>query len=323
MKKFLSAACIVSALALASFGTACEIEVPPEVPSADLAQGGVYVAYNNGFSECTKGCDQIKKGDLILEVNGEKVSSATDVRLSKIATGEPVKLKVFKKATQSTIDVELVATPSDKLQPIKEAPPFWTVGAAELDKAPDWARKTLFGHASPSAMLVSSEGGILDGRQLLGKKRFIVFWDHGTREEQAAAADFLKVLQVAQADLQAAGVDILFTQITFPGNNRQAAMNDGQMREFQAKAGDPKQPAIPMYRFPNATEHNAAREIGLEGSTPYIQYLRAAPAIILLDENGIIRWHSEGIQPLPSDSKIPSATQYTIIQAIMFAQENL
>ncbi len=323
MKKFLSAACIASVLAFASFGTACELEVPPEVPSADLAQGGVYVAYNNKFSECTQGCDQIKKGDLILELNGEKVSSATDLRLSKIATGQPVKLKVYQKATQSAVDIDFTATASAKLAPIKEAPPLWLVGAAELDKAPDWARKTLFGHASPSVMLVGTEGGILDGRQLLGKKRFIVFWDQGTREEQAAAADFLKVLQVAQGDLAASGVDILFTQIVFPGNTRQAAMNDGQLREFHAKVGDPKQPPVPMYRFPNATEHNAAREIGLEGSTPYIQYLRAAPAIVLLDEGGIVRWHSEGIQPLPPNSDAPSPTQYTIIKAITFAKNEL
>jgi len=269
MKKFLSAVCITSVLALAGFGaTACDGDSSPRLPSADLAKGGVYVAYNNGFSECTKGCDQIKKGDLILALNGEPVGSATDLRMSKIATGEPVKLKVFKKATQTETEVEFVATPSAKLAPIKEAPPLWLVGAAELNKAPDWARKDLFGHASPSAMLVSTEGGILDGRQLLGKKRFIVFWDHGTREEQAIAADFLKVLQLAQGDLNASGVEILFTQITFPGNTRQAAMNDGQIREFQKAAGDSKQADIPAYRFPNSTEHNAARENWPRGFDP-------------------------------------------------------
>lgn len=294
------------------------VTVPSELLAPEGGRPkGAYIAYVVG---CDKGCDQLAKGDLIFKINGEDVTDIKQLRLSKVATGEPVKLTVYKQATKSSTDVEIIATPNTKLPPIPEAPPFWVVGAQELDQAPNWARKNLFAHASPSIMLVNANGGIIDGRQLLGKRRFIVFWDIATREEQAQAADFLQVLQKAQEDLKTVGFDILFTQIQFPSNTRQAPWNDGQIRDFQEKQGIQGTDKLQMYRFPNATEYNAAREVGLEGATTYIQYLRASPTIVLLDENGIIRWHSEGIQPLPADSKAASANQYTIIQAITYAK---
>jgi hypothetical protein len=325
MKRLLSALGLVSLLA----GTAASISAcdggassPPTVAvtSEELAQGGVYVAYINKSGKCSKGCDQLAKGDLILEVNGEAVSSAKDMRNSKIATGEPVKLKVYKHDSKETKEVELIAEPSDKLPPFKDAPPFWTVGAADLDKAPEWARRAHFGHVSPSTMLVSADGGILSGRDLVGKKRLIVFWDIATREEQAQAADIMGVLQKAQADLNGRGIDVMFAQIQFPSNTRQAPWNDSALRDFQSTNGIKELPPLPLYRFPNSTEYNAAKEVGMEGSTTYIQYLREPPAIVILDETGIVRWHSEGIQTPPSDSQLASVpNQYTIIQAVEFA----
>ncbi|MBL9101719.1 MAG: hypothetical protein JNL82_12225 [Myxococcales bacterium] len=303
------------------------------VTSDELKAGGVYVAYKVG---CEKGCDQIEKGDLIQAVDGQPVSSAKDLRVSRIATGNPIKLKVHKKSGQD-IEVEIVAKPNDSLPPLKEAPPFWTVGAADLDKAPDWARRTTFGHASLMCMLMSSDGGITDGRQLVGKKRLILFWDWATREEQVIATNMMKILQLAQGDLKNAGVDVMFTQIFFPGNvtgdytedgrpvPRQAPMNDTALRDWQTKYGQPGAPQLPMYRFPNATEYNAARELGLEGATTYFQYLRESPAIILLDEGGIIRWHSEGVQKAPASDPTFAGKddQYTINEAITFAMKQL
>ncbi|HEY8379564.1 MAG TPA: hypothetical protein VIK91_23890, partial [Nannocystis sp.] len=293
-----------------------------EVTSEQLKPGGVFITYVNG---CQKGCDQLERGDLVLEVNGEAVSSAKDLRVSRIATGQPVKLKVHKKSGQ-VVEVELVATPSDKLPPIKEAPPFWSVGAADLDKAPQWARRNLFGHASLMAMLVNMDGGITDGRQLLGKKRLILFWDWATREEQAQAANMLRVLQMARDDLQKAGVEIMFTHIQFPSNTRVAPMNDSGLRDWQKRNGLPDKPTLPTYRFPNATEYQPARELGLEGATTYQQYLRQPPAIVLLDEDGIIRWHSEGVQTPPAGDPLSGQgkdDQWTIIQAIEFALKEL
>lgn len=327
MKKILSALGLASLLAVTGLSlNACEVGGGDiSVPSANLEKGGVYVAYNNKY-ECT-GCDQIKKGDLILEMNGSPVSTRADLRLSKLASGEPVKLKLWRPGVKDTpaqeLEVEITAKPHSKLPPIEEGPPMFLVGASKLNAAPDWARKTLFGHASVATMLVNANGGITDGRQLYGKKHMILFWDWATREEQAQAAEMLQVLQLAQADLNAAGVDILFTHIQFPGNDRVRPMNDGQIRDFHKTHGKKELADIPLYRFPNSTEYNKARELGLEGSTTYIEYLRASPSIVLLDEGGVVRWHSEGIQTMPADAKANSPTQYTIIEAIKFAQKNL
>jgi hypothetical protein len=304
-----------------------------EVTSDALKPGGVYISYMVG---CEKGCDQLEKGDLILAVDGQPVTSSKDMRVSRIATGAPIKLKVHKKSGQD-VEVEIVAKPNDSLPPIKEAPPFWTVGAADLDKAPTWARKNLFGHASPLIMLMSAEGGVTDGRQFLGRKRLILFWDWATREEQVMSVNMMKILQLAQDDLKAAGVDVMYTQIRFPGNvtgdttedgnpvPRQAPMNDTALRDWQKKYGEPGRAFLPMYRFPNATEYNAARELGLEGASTYIQYLRESPAIVLLDENAIIRWHSEGVQKAPAGDTTYAGKddQYTIVQAIEFAKKDL
>lgn len=329
MKKF-AASLLATALSLTAFAS-CDgggggSSTPPTiaVTNAELEPGGVYIAYMNNVGKCAKGCDQLEKGDLILEINGRAVSTAKDTRNSQIATGEPVKLKVHKKSTKATAEVELVAEPTDKLPPLKEQPPFYTVGAAELAKAPEWARRTLFGHAAPATMLVNADGGILTGRDLVGKKRLLVFWDIATRDEQAAAADMMQVLQKAQADLNGAGVEIMFTQIQFPSNLRQQPWNDSSLREFQQNQGIKDLPPLALYRFPNATEYNAAKEVGLEGATTYIQYFRAPPAIIVLDENGIVRWHSEGIQKAPDGSPLAEKpNQYTIIEAIEFARTQL
>jgi hypothetical protein len=328
-------------LGFASFliGVACDGggSSPPtiEVTSEQLRPGGVFVAYVNG---CDKGCDQLERGDLVLEANGQAVSSAKDMRVSKIATGEPIKLKVHKRKTGQPAEIELVAKPLDNIPPLKEAPPFWSVGAKDLDKAPQWARRNLFAHASPQAMLVNIDGGTTDGRQLYGKKRLILFWDWASREEQAQAANMLQVLQMAQADLASVGVELMYTHITFPGNiagtsqetgrpiPRVAPMNDKDLRAWQQKFGVAGKPPIPTYRFPNATEYNAARELGLEGANSYIQYLRQSPAIVLLDEDGIVRWHSEGVQAPPAGDELAGKNkddQWTIIQAIEFAKKDL
>lgn len=327
MKSLISAVSLVSLLALAGV-SACDgaggSNAPTiEVSSDQLKGGGVYIAYMVG---CEKGCDQLEKGDLIQSVDGQPVTSSKDMRVSRIATGAPLKLQVKKKGGGEMKEVEIVAKPNDSIPPIKEAPPFWTVGAADLDKAPQWARRSLFGHASPMTMLVSAEGGITDGRQLLGKKRLMLFWDWATRDEQAQAANMMQVLQLAQDDLKAAGVDIMFIQIKFPTNgDRQLPMNDTALRDFQKKYGVAGKTFLPMYRFPNAVEYNQSRELGLEGSTTYIQYLRQPPAIVLLDEGGIVRWHSEGLQSAPAGDTTYAGKddQYTIVQAIDFAKANL
>ncbi|MBV1857436.1 MAG: hypothetical protein KUG77_03420 [Nannocystaceae bacterium] len=312
MKKLALAASLLSAFALSACDPAGAGSKIPK--NRDLKAGGVYVAYNLG---CAAGCDQISKGDLIQKVDGKAVKTAADV--GNLADNKPHKLELLSAGTMEPKSVELTASPKQNLAPIKDAPPLWLVGAETLNEAPDWARGRMFGHASPSVMLVSADGGILDGRQLYGKKRMVVYWDWGDREEEAAAIDFMQVLQVAQADLNAKNVEVMFVHLKFPGG-RKAPMNDSDLRAWQKKHGvKDNVPDVPLFRFPNATEYNSARELGMEGAFTTIENLSRSPSIVILNEDGIIVWHSDGIQDLPG-SEIKDPEQATIIPAVEFAK---
>lgn len=322
MKRILFSMGLLSTLALGacdSTNTSKGFNIPGV---DDLKGGGVYVAYNHG---CDKGCDQIEKGDLIKKVDGKEVATGDDFDKADVTNGEPHSLEVIgKDGTPKT--VEIVAKPKTDMPPLENVPPFWTSGAARLNQAPEWARRRMFGHASPSVMLVNVEGGILDGRQLFGKKRFVVYWDRGDREEQAAAVSFLQVLQKAQADLNGKDVEVMFVQVQFP-TGRQVAMNDSDLREFQKKwsveSGGQRLPPLDMYRFPNKTEFNQARELGMENAYTVFENLGEAPVIMLLDERGIVRWHSEGLQEPGAGAEVADPSQYTIIEAVKFALDKL
>jgi len=286
-----------------------------EVRHEQIAPGGLYVVYVWG---CARGCEQLAKGDLILAVDGAPVAAARDLDSDRLVSGQPLRLSVHKAATRQVVEVDFAAAPG--------RPPFWWVGAAELDRTPQWARRNLFGHASPMLALVNIDGDILDGAKLLGKKRLLLFWDHATRVEQAEAINMMQVLQKADADLQAAGVDVLFIHHRFPTNDgRQAPMNDTNLRLFQQNNSAPGGSFLPMYRMPNVIENKRVLMRGLEGATTYYEYLRQSPAIVLLDERGVIRWHSEGLAEPPSDDPVfaDKADQYTIVHALEFAKQAL
>lgn len=295
------------------------------VPEEALAPGGAYVTYTVG---CEKGCDQIGRGDLIQEIDGKKIETGTDIDAANLTDGQPHKLKVYKQATKAVQEVELVAQPNDSMPPITEAPPFWTTGAAELNEAPAWARRRLFGHASPQIALVSVDGGVAHGRNFYGKKSLFVYFSHAVQSEAAHASTFMKVLQKAQADLNAKGVQIYFAQVQFPGREI-APMNDSDLREFHQRwqvgpeDGGPL-PFLPMYRRPNKTEFNPANELGLEGAFTVTESLGASPAIVMLDSRGVVRWHSEGVE-----EQSPGATQkmpadvHTIVEAVQYALTKL
>ena len=289
----------------------------------DLEPGGVYIAYNLG---CDVGCDGLKKGDLIQKMDGQTVKAASD--LGSIADGAAHKLEVIAAATKEKKTVEVKATPKNNMPPLKDTPPFWLVGAQELKQTPSWARRRMFGHASPSVMLVNTDGGILDGRQLFGQRRLMVYWDWGDRVEEAAAVGYFKVLQKAQADLKAKNIEVMFVHLRFPGG-RKAPMNDSDLRAWQSQFGEKDSagrplPGLPTYRFPNETEFNPARELGMENAFTVIENLGESPVIILLDESGIVRWHSAGVQdPATIGSEVKDPAQATVIEAIKFALEHL
>ncbi len=290
-----------------------------------LKAGGVYVAYNHG---CDQGCDGIGKGDLIQKIDGNTVKTSEDFDKANLIDGKPHKLDLLTAGSLAPKQAEIVAKPMTKLPPLENVPPFWAVGADELNAAPSWARKRMFGHASPSVMLVNSDGGILDGRQLAGKQRMIIYWDHGDRIEQAQAVTFLQVLQKAQKDLldpaKNGVTEVMMVQVRFP-TGRQAAMNDSDLRAWQKKFGNKEGGLAPlaMYRFPNETEFNSARELGMENAFTVFENLGKSPTIVILDDRGIVRWHSEGVQEAPAGAEVSDGTQYTIIEAVNFCLKEL
>jgi hypothetical protein len=290
----------------------------------DLKAGGVFISYNLG---CEKGCDQVQKGDLLQKVDGKPVKSAEEFDAANVTDGKPHKLDLLAAGSMAPKTVEITATPKTNLPPLENVPPFWTIGADKLDAAPDWARRRMFGHASPMIQIVSINGGILDGRQLKGKKRLMIYWDWGDRVEEGNAVAFMQVLQKAQADLQAKGVEVMFAHVPFPTARKQP-MNDSDLRAWADKwavkdAAGQKMPMIPFYRRPNKTEYNEARELGMENAYTVTENLGQSPAILLLDERGIVRWHSEGLATPPGDAKVQKPEQYTIIEAVDFSLNKL
>jgi hypothetical protein len=289
---------------------------------AALDRDGVLVAYNLG---CKRGCERIARGDVLWSIDDRRVRTSADVDDARLTDGAPHRVLLWPHAGGELTTVELIARPRSDLPPLEDVPPFWTVGAAELDRAPACARRRLFGHASPMVQLVAIDGGILDGRQLVGRKRLMVYWDWGDRVEEAHAVAFMQVLQKAQEDL--AAKDVMFAHVPFPTARKQP-MNDSDLRAFAArwavKGADGRElRALPMFRRPNETEYNAARELGLENAYTVMENLGQSPAIVVLDERGIVRWHSEGLATPPAASAVQAPEQYTIIEAVTFALESL
>jgi hypothetical protein len=58
----------------------------------------------------------------------------------------------------------------------------------------------------------------------------------------------------------------------------------------------------------------------MENAFTVFENLGSSPTIVLMDENGIVRWHSEGIQdPQVAEPEVKDPEQSTIIAAVKFA----
>jgi hypothetical protein len=320
MKNLIKAALLSLPLLL----SACDD--PFTVSSKELKPGGVYVTYVQP-QDCT-GCDKMTRGDLIQSIDGTAVKTAADVKAANITDGQPHKIKFLDSSSKfAETEIEITAQPNNSMAPLENAPPFWSVGAEELDRAPSWARRRLFGHASPQLLLVNSDGGFVNGRDLYGRKILMVFFDWAAASDRQNGALAMQVLQKAQADLKAKNVEIVFAQIKHPQERDIAPMNDTDLRAFfndnqvSEREGGPLPPP-PLYRMPNKTEDNPTRVLGLEGAFTYMEAIGEAPNIFVLDENGIIRWHSAGATPDPS-GEIAVDMVYTMNAAVIFARDQL
>lgn len=176
--------------------------------------------------------------------------------------------------------------------------------------------------------IASVDGGTVDGRGLVGRKRLIVYWSRTDRVEEAHAISVMQVLQKAQSDLRDAGVEIMFVHAPFVATKEaHDNMTTVEILAWRDKwsvreAGSPL-PPVPCWRRPTAAELDPAREVGMELEYSVMENLGQSPAIVILDERGIVRWHSEGVATPPSDAQVQTPVQYTIIEAVQFALRDL
>jgi hypothetical protein len=311
--------------------------VPPPT-SAQLAGGGVWVAYNLG---CDQGCDQISRGDRILAVEGKPISSGAEFDAADIDRGTPVPVTVAKHGGGAPIDVTVVAKPHTDMPPLKEVPPLLTIGAAALDRAPEWARLRLFGHAIPALRLYRGEEprGYINGREMYGRGAVILVWElpwliSHTRELWNELPKYYAQLQRHDPALQAAGVDTYFV---FPSadesrklrpevdpnmvdapvgeDSLRFAINEETRAHIRSQVPAGTSDLIPLFLLESAASD--PNNIGLEHQASDLRewlFDRIyAPVIVVIDHRGIVRFHTRDF-PIGPEETIEAAVQFALTQ---------
>lgn len=301
---------IALALLLAGCGPICIL-----YRDTTLGIGGLYVAHIERRS--CDGCEPIEPGDHIQTLDGQPVADD----LGALGDGEPHVIGYWDRSlgaqATATITVTPLAEPTGAL-------PIWSIEVGELKRAPDWARRRMFGRAIPELLLIDERGEPLTGLDLFGRSHVVVLFDWAASADRQNAALCMKVLQKAQADLAAKGIEIVFAHVQHPVERSVPPMSDADLQTFfannqvQPQEGGPL-PAPPLYRTPNKTEHHKPR--GIDPTDIYEQ-LGEPPNILLIDERGIVRWHSAGSVSDP-EGKITVDMVYTINKAVLFALEHL
>ncbi len=325
-------------LALAVSFAACAANPNPSVPppsAAELAGGGAWVAYNLG---CSVGCDRIKRGDRILAVDGQPVTGGAELDAA-LSRETPVALTVAPHEGGAPIQVQLVGGAHTELTPIKAVPPLLTISAAALDRAPEWARLRLFGHATPAMRLYRGDEprGYVNGRELYGRGAVIFVWEMPflLGQEQALWAElpgFYARLQRHHAALQAAGVDTYFVfpseqesrnrrpDIDAPvasampgGDTLRFAINKETRDHIRSQVPPDTKNLIPLFLLDSARDD--PNTVGLEHAASDIRewlYDRILASVILvIDHRGIVRFHSRDF-PLGPEETIDAAVQFAL-----------
>jgi hypothetical protein len=329
----------LSSVALAAaLASACGANPNPPVPppsSAELSGGGVWVAYNLG---CDAGCDQIRRGDRILAVDGEPVASGAEYDAANVARGAPVTLQVARYGGGAPVDVQLVARPHE-LPPARDVPPLLTVGAAALDRAPEWARLRLFGHAIPAMRLYRGEEprGYVNGRELYRRGAVLFVWEMPwllaqTRALWAELPGFYAQIQRHDPALQAIGVDTFFV---FPsaedsrgwrtdadprvidapsgGENLKMAINEETRAHIRSELPPGTTDLVPLFLLESGDMD--PNTLGLENPASDIRewlFDRIyAPVILIIDHRGIVRFHSRDF-PIGPEETIEAAVQFAL-----------
>jgi len=305
-------------------------------PDESLEHGGVYVAYNLG---CEQGCREVRRGDVIVAVDGKPVDTREDLLAADLTRDSDVRLDVLHPGDASPREVTIRARPGKQMPPLKDTPPFWTVSAQALNRAPNWARSLMFSHAVPPLELLSVDGGWVTGRSLYGHKTILVMWpdlpmfERQYRNFRKPMTTIYQVLQLAQPYLDRAHVSTLFA--VCGGSNDTTVRKELVSMSKIDGAGQPL-PPLPVYRCPAfatsfwaptngrnglqaSSAGSPALHVGLEHSGQsffnyVIHFELYFPVIVIIDQGGIVRWHSNDFEGTPKN---------TIVQAIAFALGSL
>ncbi|MEZ4384686.1 MAG: hypothetical protein R3A79_25380 [Nannocystaceae bacterium] len=301
-----------AALALAFVGCAGELNRPVRPAEGDLVEG-LWVAYNYG---CARGCDDIRRGDRLLEIDGVSVSSGAEFDRFDLADGAPHRIVGRRLRSDEPFEVTIEATPVADLPPLTGVGPLRVAGSAALDRAPSWAREVLFGHAIPALRFYREEPpvGFVDGRELLGRGLVAVLWVYsGPLPEriywQELAPKVYAHLQAWVSRLLAAGVDVGFVVAHNTSPETRA--------ELRTYAGAPDPGYVPIYQL--SSRSGDPNTVGLErGGADLREALKLGglpePVILIFDDRGIVRWHSSGF---------PLGVADTIEAALRFAEADL
>ncbi len=326
----------VVALSMA-FG-ACAANPNPPVPppgAAELAGGGVWVAYNLG---CKVGCDQIRRGDRILALDGRPVTRGAELDAA-LGSGAQVRVTVARHEGGAPVEVALVGEAHTELPPIVALPPLLTIGAAALDRAPEWARLRLFGHATPAMRLYRGDEprGYVNGRELHGRGAVLFVWEMPYLLGQQNALweqlpGFYARLQRHHAALQAVGVDTYFifpseqesrnrrpdidaplASTTPGGDTLRFAINQETRDHVRSQVPQGTQNLIPLFLLDSARDD--PNNLGIERAASDIRewlYDRIlASVIVVIDHRGIVRFHSRD-WPLGPEETIEAAVQFAL-----------
>lgn len=298
--------------ALATTPLACAQPCLSLAPGYEFAVDGVYVCYVRADIDCPS-CAEFNRGDIIQAVDGIAVVHPDQFEAS-LADGRSHTVTSWARETRTERTTQLQLSSSES--------PFRTASTHDLDQTPRWARRSLFTHASPRLQLIDLDGRSLSGEDLLGTRHLLVMFDWATAADEATATVMLRVMQKAAIDLEAIGVDLLLAHVPPPSSTGHPPMSAADLHRFFIDAQLPESEGGPLppprlLRLPNPVEAHPTRALGLEGEFTYRDALRAPPNIVVLDERGIIRWHSAGLESDPTGALPPA--QYTIISAVTFA----
>jgi hypothetical protein len=296
-----------ASLVLGGLSTGCQPFPCLSLRNVELGPGGMYLCEDAPVERGCEGCTELERRDLVQAVDGVAVADPDELdRL--IGDGQPHAVQVFDQDQQQLETVELHRA--------ADAPPLCSVPAHDLDKAPIWARRSFFGRRAPALPLIDDEGRSLDTNDLHGRRYLIVAFDWATSTDRQDAALMLQVLQKAQADLRAEGVEFLFAQVPHPSNSKIRPMNRSKLRGFAVdnqlteREGGPL-PLPPLYHSPTlGRAHSDLERFG------------EPPNVWIVDERGVVRWHSAGVTPDPFGEIVVDAV-YTINAAVIFARDSL